>query len=254
MPQDSWDYYKGALCGFAAASIWASWSAMTRFAVTTSFDPWDVALLRFGLAGLLLTPVVVRRGFALDRLGWFGLIVLIAGAGAPYALVAASALRLAPAAELSALNPGCVPLFVALMTLRGLPARLAGRRSALALDVAILDQFLAGGFCVLADSERELVLGAVGRFWKLGGGIRRIAPEQFPAFAEPGFAKVAFNLHAQPTATGARLSTETRIQATDAAARRAFSRYWMLIRPGSAAIRRGWLRAIKRHAEMPAVR
>jgi len=156
--------------------------------------------------------------------------------------------------EARKLTPRRVPLFVALMTLRGLPARLAGRRSALALDVAILDQFLAGGFCVLADSERELVLGAVGRFWKLGGGIRRIAPEQFPAFAEPGFAKVAFNLHAQPTATGARLSTETRIQATDAAARRAFSRYWMLIRPGSAAIRRGWLRAIKRHAEMPAVR
>jgi drug/metabolite transporter (DMT)-like permease len=106
-------YLKGALCGLAAAAIWASWSAMTRFAVTTSFDPWDVALLRFGLAGLLLAPVLAQRGIARDRLGWLGLVALIAGAGAPYALVAASALRLAPAAELSALNPGCIPLFVA---------------------------------------------------------------------------------------------------------------------------------------------
>jgi drug/metabolite transporter (DMT)-like permease len=106
-------YLKGAICGLAAAAIWASWSAMTRFAVTTSFDPWDVPLLRFGLAGLLLAPVIARRGLARDRLGWLGLVALIIGAGAPYALVAAGSLRLAPAAELSALNPGCIPLFVA---------------------------------------------------------------------------------------------------------------------------------------------
>jgi drug/metabolite transporter (DMT)-like permease len=106
-------YLKGAACGLAAAAIWASWSAVTRFAVTTSFDPWDVALLRYAAAGVLLSPVLARRGLARDRLGWRGLMALIAGAGAPYALVAAVALRLAPAAELSALNPGCIPLFVA---------------------------------------------------------------------------------------------------------------------------------------------
>src|ERR1044071_4471736 len=100
-------YLKGAVYGLAAAAIWASWSAMTRFAVTTSFNPWDVALLRYGLAGVLLFPVLARRGLGRDRLGWLGLVALIAGAGAPYAIVAAGALRLAPAAELSAFNPGC---------------------------------------------------------------------------------------------------------------------------------------------------
>jgi drug/metabolite transporter (DMT)-like permease len=113
MKPASGKYLKGAVCGLAAACIWASWSAMTRFAVTTRFDPWDVALLRYGLAGILLFPVITRRGLALDRLGWLGLAAIIAGAGAPYALIAAGALRLAPAAELSALNPGCIPLFVA---------------------------------------------------------------------------------------------------------------------------------------------
>jgi drug/metabolite transporter (DMT)-like permease len=55
----------------------------------------------------------VRRGLARERLGWLGLAALVAGGGAPYALAAAAGLRLAPAAELSALNPGCIPLFVA---------------------------------------------------------------------------------------------------------------------------------------------
>jgi len=130
-------YLKGAACGLAAASIWASWSALTRFAVTTSFDPWDVALLRYGAAGVLLLPVVVRRGLALDRLGWLGLAVLIAGAGAPYALVAAGALRLAPAAELSALNPGCIPLFVAAIAFAFVRETISlAQRTGLALIVA----------------------------------------------------------------------------------------------------------------------
>jgi drug/metabolite transporter (DMT)-like permease len=130
-------YLKGALCGLAAAAIWASQSAVTRFAVTTSFDPWDVALLRFGLAGLLLAPVAARRGPALDRLGWLGLAMLIAGAGAPYVLVAADALRLAPAAELSALNPGCIPLFVAALAFAFARETVsAAQRAGLALIVA----------------------------------------------------------------------------------------------------------------------
>src|SRR5438132_10899740 len=109
------EYLKGAVFGFAAVLIWASWSVITRLAVTTSLDAWDIAALRFGVAGLLLSPVLVQRGLARDRLGWLGLVVIIAGAGAPYALVAAGGLRLAPAYDGGALNPGCMPLFVALI-------------------------------------------------------------------------------------------------------------------------------------------
>jgi drug/metabolite transporter (DMT)-like permease len=81
------NYLKGAVFGFAAVSIWASWSVITRLAVTTSLDAWDIAALRFGVARLLLSPVLVRRGLALDRLGWRGLAAIIAGLGAPYFLV-----------------------------------------------------------------------------------------------------------------------------------------------------------------------
>jgi hypothetical protein len=115
MQPDNPNYLSAALFGFAAASIWASWSAITRLAVTTSVDAWDIAALRYGVAGIILSPVLMQRGLALDRLGWLGLIVIIAGGGAPYALVAANGLHFAPAGDQAALNPGCVPLFVALI-------------------------------------------------------------------------------------------------------------------------------------------
>jgi drug/metabolite transporter (DMT)-like permease len=106
---------KGVIFGFAAASIWAGWSVITRLAVTTRLDAWDIAALRFGVAGLLLAPVLLRRGLARDRLGWLGLAAIIAGLGAPYVLAAAGGLYFAPASDQGALNPGCMPLFVALI-------------------------------------------------------------------------------------------------------------------------------------------
>jgi hypothetical protein len=142
-----------------------------------------------------------------------------------------------------------VPVLVGLMTLRTVPALLRGRRRR-PREGTILEGFLRGGFVMLADRPDELVVGAVGRFWRASGEVRRVSAAEFAAFREPGYAKAAFNMHAQPSPGGGTLlTTETRIQATDAHARRSFRRYWRVIYPGSAAIRRAWLGAIRRRAE-----
>ncbi len=75
-------------------------------------------------------PIVIGRGLALDRLGWLGLAAIIAGSGALYALLAASGLQFAPAYDQGALNPGCMPLFVALIATIVLKERLSSRRKA----------------------------------------------------------------------------------------------------------------------------
>jgi hypothetical protein len=73
-------------------------------------------------------------------------------------------------------------------------------------------------------------------------------PEQFKELAAHGIAK-AMNFRIEDADDGSCLvSTETRVHATDPAARRGFGRYWWLIRPGSGFIRRMWLPAINRRA------
>ena len=57
--------------------------------------------------------------------------------------------------------------------------------------------------------------------------------------------EVAFNMHVVAMEDGiCRLSSETRIIGVDASAQKAFSRYWRMIYPGSAIIRRMWIDAI----------
>jgi hypothetical protein len=142
------------------------------------------------------------------------------------------------------LTPREVPLFVVLMTLRAGP-----RARHLSTRRRVLDQFERAGFVSLRDRPDGLAFGSVGRYWQLSGSVRRIEPAEFRDFAEPGYAKGAFDFRLEPHDGDTMLTTETRVLATDDAARRSFLRYWRLIHPGSAAIRVVWLRAIRRRAE-----
>jgi drug/metabolite transporter (DMT)-like permease len=108
------EYVRGALYGLAAVSIWSGWIVVARLGLKSSLTPWDIAALRFGVAGLLLLPYIRINGLALDRLGWIGLAAIVLGGGAPV-LFANAGLMFAPAAHAGALFPGVMPLMVALL-------------------------------------------------------------------------------------------------------------------------------------------
>jgi hypothetical protein len=147
-----------------------------------------------------------------------------------------------------------MPLMLGLMALRRLPARVLARFRAddpgpRPSTGPVLDQLVRGGFAVLAERPDEVVVGIVGRFWEFSGGPRTVSATEFVPFAEPGYAKAVMDFRAEAAPGGCTLSTETRIQGTDDEARRTFGRYWRVVHPGSALIRREWLRAIRRRAE-----
>lgn len=143
-------YVRGALYGLAAVCIWAAFIVVSRLGVRTSLTPWDVAAIRFGVAGLILLPYIVRNGLALERLGWIGVGAIAIGCGAPMVLLVSAGLLFAPAAHGGALFPGVMPLMVAV------------------LAAAILKET----FTVQKKAGLVLiVLGAIGIVWGNGGTL-----------------------------------------------------------------------------------
>jgi hypothetical protein len=112
----------------------------------------------------------------------------------------------------------------------------------------IVDVATRGGFVILADdAPRELVLGAIVAAPR--GPRTPLTADRFRQPFPDGFALAAMNFRITPDGAGSSIvSTETRVYANSPAVRRRFAAYWRVIYPGSAVIRRMWLRAIDRRA------
>jgi hypothetical protein len=115
----------------------------------------------------------------------------------------------------------------------------------------LLSELLALGWRVLAEEPgRELVMGAVTQPWKADVEFRGLAPEEFVAFNDPGYAKIVWTLNVEPTGPNSSIfHTETRVTTTDPESRRRFRRYWSLVSPGILLIREETLRLVRREAE-----
>lgn len=102
---------------------------------------------------------------------------------------------------------------------------------------------LRKGFTTL--SEEPLILGMIGKPWRLKPLILVLPSEEFISFDEPGFAKIVWNFTFEDQGEGKTLvSTETRIHCTDRSAYRKFRVYWFFVRPFSNWVRREMLKII----------
>lgn len=147
------------------------------------------------------------------------------------------------------------PVFHLLFALRALPARLLGKDDqTFALSKPLLEQMYGNDFILLAETERELVFGLISQFWKLAGdeSIHLANAQEFLDFDQPDYAKAAANFIVSENDgnDGFSVTTETRIHIANPKTRKKFATYWRIIYPGSAWIRRLWLKAIKRRAEL----
>jgi hypothetical protein len=143
---------------------------------------------------------------------------------------------------------GSLPIVRGIFWLR---SKLLGDAPVDRIAQGIVSETKALGWGVLDHTPgRAMVMGAAARPWRKNVTFRAIAPESFASFREPDLVKIVWTIEADalgPHLT--RLRTETRAQATDKAARRKFTLYWIAFCVGIHFIRWNMLRAIKRAAE-----
>jgi drug/metabolite transporter (DMT)-like permease len=121
-----------------------------RLGLKTSLTPWDITAIRFGVAGLILLPYLLKKGFAVDRLGGWGLAAIVLGGGAPMVLVSYAGLMFAPAAHAASLYTALIPVLVAILA-----ALVLGEAFTIAKRVGLA----------------LIVTGALGIVWGAGGTI-----------------------------------------------------------------------------------
>lgn len=120
---------------------------MVRFGVAhADFDAWDMAFLRYVVAGLILAPYFIMA--QLPRVPAKGMIIMLLGLGVPYMLVVASGLKIAPVQQFAAVTPASMIAFSLLLGLVFLhykvqPAELVGVVLIL-LGIALVVYFSAG--------------------------------------------------------------------------------------------------------------
>ena len=139
-----------------------------------------------------------------------------------------------------------------LMSLRSLPS---GKTFDINPDLPLLEVICDKGFTMLDDvMNSEVVFGSIGQFWKLkdDNEIMIEGRDGFISFSDRSYLKAAGNMRVEDLNGRTVLRTETRVAATSSDAKNKFRIYWFVIRLGSGFIRRMWLKAIKKRAELSA--
>ena len=122
----------GVAAGLLGILIYAGQFVVTRWSIQRTLVLWDVAALRFAVAGAFMLPFLLRYGVHdAAGIGWRRAVVIGITVGAPYTLVLFAGLTLAPAAHGAVIVSGGTPIVSALLVSlwfgeRLSPGRIAG--------------------------------------------------------------------------------------------------------------------------------
>ena len=163
----------GLALGLTAAGIWGAYLAMARAGISSGLGAPEIAVFRYGVAGLVMLPWLLRHGpLHLAGIGWRRASVLALLAGPLFVLIGAGGYRFAPLAHGAVVQPAALTLSAMLAAWLMFGERLSSAR--IAGMVAII-----GGLAVIAGPG--LLSG--GQTAPIGDAMFAVAGMMWAAFA-----------------------------------------------------------------------
>lgn len=173
----------GIFTGFLASGIWGSWPVISKLAQTQNITSVEIAILRFGISGLILLPVLFFYSVSLRSLFTKG-VALAVGAGMPYILLAMEGINLSSSAHFGIIAPSCMLVFSTLGSMCFLSEKLTFQRLFGVLMIVIgvcvvgLYSFAAVSYQVLIGDLMFIGCGGLwalftllSKYWKLNAWV-----------------------------------------------------------------------------------
>jgi drug/metabolite transporter (DMT)-like permease len=172
----------GYLAALIVVCCWSGFNIVSRLGGKSELTPFDMAALRFGVAGLVMSPLFIRVMRDIDRSRFVQYLAVACFGSLGYALLAYTGFSFAPAAHAGVLVNGGIPFATALIAWLFLGHKPQGR-AVLALSIALagivmigLQSFThieagshqwVGDLCFLAAALSWAVAGLLMRRWQL---------------------------------------------------------------------------------------
>lgn len=174
---------KGIALGFAAAAIWGAYLAMAKAGVSAGLAPSDIAVIRYGVAGIIMLPWLAAHGLRdCAGVGWGRAIALALLVGPLFILIGVGGYRFAPLAHGAVMQPAALTILsivLAALVLKDRPTvgRLVGVAGMLAgLAIIAGPGLLKGGSLTPLGDAMFIVAGAMWAVFTLLTKLWKVEP------------------------------------------------------------------------------
>ncbi|MFC3050354.1 DMT family transporter [Kordiimonas pumila] len=124
--QQTSEIRKGVLFGLISIMIWGSWPVVTALGMKQGMTPYELLLLRFSVASVILLPFAFRGNNSLKE--WVTSLLFACTAGVTYSVASINGFTYAPANHGGVIIPGTVMLFTLTVSHFWLKERLTKQR------------------------------------------------------------------------------------------------------------------------------